>query len=287
MAITLNGTSQYVSLGDAVNVYQTRPWSFFALIDSTSIRTSGNYNAIFSQGQYSSGSPRGWGLEIAVTSELYLVKSAGATSQAEVFAAACELPANTGWWLVGAVVRDAGASTVADFFAYRYSNNTLLVDIGMTVAPAHDVDGTIPSSGDTTVIGAFDDGDSGIIDFFPGAIGWVMVHATDLGNAGDNTAPKVWELIARGPWGMLDSNCRLFVPLSNAAQDLSGYGLHGSLIASPSYVGSGPTELPPWNDIGLRVGVAGAPPPDFGTMGVMPQLYGRLRPAIFAPGVAR
>jgi hypothetical protein len=287
MSITLNGTSQYVSLGDAVNVYQTRPWSCFALINSASLRTAGGYNGIFAQGQYSASAPRGWGFEIVANADgdLYAFKSAGAASQAEVNAAASQVTPNTGWWLAGCVMRDSGAATVCDFFAYRYNTNTLTVDIGLGLGA--DAEGVVPAAGDTACIGVIDDGTSGVIDWYPGAIGWVMVSALDLGNAGDNQARPVWEMIARGPWGLLDSNCRLFVPFSDAARDLSGYGLHGTLIASPSYVGSGPTELPPWVSIGLGVGVAGAPPPDTGTMGVMPQLYGRLRPAIFAPGVAR
>lgn len=236
MAISLNGSSQYVTLGNGVDVYRTRPFTICALIDSASLRTSGAWNGVICEGKYATN---GWFVEIeaAATPRLsFEWNNADSTRSAQ----GMNLAANTGWWLIAVVMRDAGTSTTIDFFGYRYSNSTLTVS---SVTGKTDDDPSAPTATFPTVVGAWVDNTATIADFFPGTIGWAAVFAGDLGESGSSGAKAIWELIVRGPVGMLDSNCKLFIPFPDAAQDWSGNGWHGTLVASPSYAGSGPTEF--------------------------------------------
>lgn len=239
MAISLNGSSQYVSLGNGVNVYAARPYTFVALVNTASLRTSGAWNALYCQGDYANS---GWGVEIeaAASPRLYhtWTDDLGLHENYSSFS----IGANTGWWLIMVVHRDTGSASAVEFWGYRYSTSTLSTGTAGSGGTA-DRDPSAPGGSDPTEIGAFNDG--GVIDYFPGAISWAAIFAGDLGEVGSANPKALWEMIARGPWGMLDSNTKLFVPFSAAAQDLSGNSRHGTLVASPTYVGSGPTEVSP------------------------------------------
>lgn len=239
MAISLNGSSQYVSLGNGVNVYATRPYTFVALVNTASLRTSGAWNALYCQGDYANS---GWGVEIeaAASPRLYhtWTDDLGLHENYSSFS----IGANTGWWLIMVVHRDTGSASAVEFWGYRYSTSTLSTGTAGSGGTA-DRDPSAPGGSDPTEIGAFNDG--GVIDYFPGAISWAAIFAGDLGEVGSANPKALWEMIARGPWGMLDSNTKLFVPFLAAAQDLSGNSRHGTLVASPTYVGSGPTEVSP------------------------------------------
>lgn len=231
MAVSLNGSSQYVSLGNGVNPQSARPITFAALIDSAGLRTSGAWNSLYSQGSYG---VRGWGVEIeaAASPRVYFtwVDGLGLHDNYSSF----NIGANTGLWLVMAVFRDNGANSAVDFWGYRYNTSTLSTGTAGG-GGSNDADAGAPGGSDPTLIGAFNDG--GVIDYYPAPIGWVGVWGADLGEAGAANPKALWELIVRGPWGLLDSTCKLFQPYSNAAQDLSGNARHGTLQGSPSYVG--------------------------------------------------
>lgn len=239
MAIALNGSSQYVSLGNGVNVQSARPITLAALINTASLRTTGAWNGIYSQGDYSD---RGWGIEIeaAASPRVYHTWVDGLGLHDNY--SSWNIAANTGWWLIMVVFRDTGANSAVDFYGYRYNTSTLSQGTAGG-GGANDADANAPGGSDPTVIGAFVD--AGVIDHYPNNIGWVGVWGADLGEAAAANPKALWELIVRGPWGMLDSTCKLFQPFSNAAQDLSGNARHGTLQGSPSYVGSGPTEFAP------------------------------------------
>ena len=233
MAITLNGSSQYVNLANGSNVQSARPIFFAALVRRGA---TGAYHGLFAQGDYSD---RGWQIEIASdnTVEIQMRNSGGASVTNSTLTIA-----NTGWWFIGVCIRDSGSATLKDVFAYRYATSTLTVNAG--IGSTSDADPTAPNAGDKCLIGAWHDGGT-LADYFSGDIGWAAVFSADKGNAGDTNAAAVWELITRGPWGMLDSNCKLFMPFAGVALDISGAGLNGTLNGSPSYTGSGPTEFAP------------------------------------------
>lgn len=261
MAIALNGSSQYVQVGAAgANIYSTRPFSLFALIDSASLRSGGAFSTIFSQGLvWYSGAGGGWSLlvEAAASPRLELGMESAAIGQSSCLSTAT-ITRNGGNYLVGCVVRDGGANTVVDFFIYRYATNTLSVNAGVAVSPTQDGNPDAPTGTRIAQIGAgATDTTTGREDYFAGTIGWCGIWAGDLGNAGSATASAVWELIARGPWGLIDANCRgLWVP-SGDVLDRSQYGNNGTLGGSPGYTGSLQTELPPLHVIWSRQAAAG------------------------------
>ena len=240
MAISLNGSSQYIGLGNGVNVQGARPITLAALINTASLRTSGSWNGIYSQGDYDT---RGWGVEIeaAASPRVYhtWVDAIGTHENYSSF----NVGANTGWWLIMVVHRDAGASSAVNFWGYRY-NTSALSNGTAGGGGTNDADPTAPGGSDPTVVGAFIDVGA-VIDHYPNPFGWAGIWNADLGEANAANPKALWELIVRGPWGMLDSTCKFFQPFSNAAQDLSGNARHGTLNGSPSYAGSGPTEFAP------------------------------------------
>lgn len=220
-------TTRYVSYGNSVSLVTTRPFAIAALLDSTNWRTSGVWNSFFQNGTTG-------------TSGFYFTIRAAASPVLDfVWSTPTEigvvstftLAANTGWWMVAVSVWDAGASSSAAFYAYRYSNSTLQSQIITGRADSNPV----AVGAQATIIGA----STQWSEYYPGKIGWLAVFTDDIGNQGSATAPKVWELITRGPWGMLDANCKFFVPFTNAAMDIVGKR-DGTLTGSPTYVGGGP-----------------------------------------------
>lgn len=243
MAISLNGTNQYVSLGTATDIYRTRPLSVAALIDTSAWVDATAYGFI-AEGNDNTGTGAGWHLYRETDNKCrYEWWTAASTARSAIVSTTTL--ANTGWHLVVGAHKQTGANSDAWCFDYAYKTETL----NSGTINSSQGQPSAPGGSDVTMIGALQK--TSITNYFAGAIGWVAVFSVDVTNAGSTTAPMLWELITRGPWGMLDSNCKLFIPFSNADKDLSASPFTATLVNSPSYVGSGPTEVFPLSVIAV------------------------------------
>lgn len=233
MAINLDGSTQYVRVGSAgtpLDIYRTRPFTVAVLIDTTSIGNFSQYSFV-QQGAFGAC----WGLGLDSAQLSFTIDSSTKISGSAI------ITANTGWWLLAVSVRDSGAATTGEWHAYRYNTSTLSTGTFTTWA---DADPSAPGSGAETCIGAAHDGVSAY-NLFPGWFGWAGVWAGDFSDGGASNPPRIWELIVRGPWGLIDSNCKLFVPMLRS--NLMDHGTNRNSIANvggAGFVGGGPTELP-------------------------------------------
>lgn len=230
MAIQL-ASNQTVSFG-VVDIYRTFPWSVAALVNPASLS---DWNAIFSQG---ANDGEGWYVEISSTGTPHMAGQGGASFDGTA------LPAANEWYTIVFCYRDA---THQSIYTYRHKTGTLTQNNGTASIPAPGA-----PSATNTVIGAWGYIFNNFDDYFDGKIGWVQVSASDYSESGSANPKAVWELIMRGPWGLVDSNCKGLWVLSGDAVDRSGNAHNGTLTNSPTYVESGPTELPPWLVIPVR-----------------------------------
>jgi hypothetical protein len=251
VSLNLNGTSQYVSVGDAVNLLpgNARPFSIAQLVKPGTLRHgTGLYHGLIEQGDFTTS--RGFGTEI--TNDASSVFFAAINNGGACFGSGTTtIPDSSGWWLLVACFRVVGTSTTIDFLHYRYSTQAFTVN---SVTGQADVNPVSPNAGDLTVLGAADGG--AISDFFPGLFGWGAIFSVDIGNAAQTGGSvAVWELIERGPWRIVRgevpsivaaSSCTFFVPLTAefGLVDKSTGGHNGSLVGSPLYDVPGPTEWP-------------------------------------------
>lgn len=231
MAINLDGSSQYISLGAGVNIYRSRPFSAFALVNGDNL-SSGVEHAIFSQGN----SGASWVLYKATNDYTYLGWNSGGsyavvTNQSYI---------GQGWVLIGFAMRDTGSYTQIESYLYVYNTRTLSQ---YTEYFKPDADPPAPG-GSLTTIGARGISSVDADWHWPGLFGWAGVWSEDLSGGGLANPPKVWTLI-QDPYALIDSNCRLFMPmLRSTTKDLSSYALHGTNVGGAGFVGGGPTELP-------------------------------------------
>lgn len=231
MAINLDGSTQYISLGAGVNIYRTRPFSVFALVNGDDL-TSGVDHAIMAQGSYGNS----WALYKATNDYTYVIWNSG-NSYAAVTPTSY---IGQGWVLVGFAMRDIGSYTQVEGYLYNYKTRTFSQNTGYY---QQDVDPPAPD-GSLTAVGGRGISAVDVDMHWAGQIGWAGVWAGDLSDAGLAVPPKVWALI-QDPYTMIDSNCRFFLPmLRSATKDLSAYALHGTNVGGAGFVGGGPTELP-------------------------------------------
>lgn len=232
MAINLDGSTQYVrvgSAGTALDVYRTRPFTVAAHFDSTYL-DDGAVNALFQIGSYAAG----WGLRVYLTHLQMLYSGSGVSP----FSGG--ISAGTGWWTVAVSARDMAGWTQCEFYQYRHNTSTLTKASANTT----DSDPTAPGAGAETCIGAWDDFGTQY-NHFEGALGWVGVWAGDFSDASSANPPRIHELIVRGPWGLIDSDCKLFVPmLRSSLLDHSPNRYSIANVNGAGFVGGGPTELP-------------------------------------------
>jgi hypothetical protein len=269
MSITLDGSTQYVSLGDAVDVRSATPLLLVAVVQ-TSAFVSG-LRAIYGQGDYNANT--GWGFYLysgpPKNSGYYVAPSGGSTFEGDGTAIA--VPSSDGWYLLALKVYVTNTAPHilfnGRFAAYSYTHGTWTADDGLSGPNNLSVTSAqAPSAGQTTVIGALTVGSIG--SFWSGAISWLAVFNNDGGATTTNfkdTAIAA-ELIANGAWNLLDANCKLFIPFNGSAADQSGNGHNGTLVGSPSYSAAGPGEIAPGGGItgnstttqGAQTGSAGA-----------------------------
>lgn len=271
MGILLNGTSQYVSMGNGVNIANTRPISFAVLYDSTSLRTAGNYGGLLSQGRtwYGSGSG-GWAflIEAAAAPRLEIGWNANGASGGSIHSTFTTTP-NTGVHLAAGVIYDNGANTRFRMYHYRYSNGTFQAEAADVPSVAGDVNVGSSNVADPFIVGAGWTGAAGE-DFFPGTILWAAVFSHDIGvSAGTTlaTLPQLSHLIFQGPWAMLDRCVGFWSFQHGHAIDLSRNATrrNGTLVGSPSYsyaVSKVVTGTPPggvWRIVRGPAGGGGGP----------------------------
>lgn len=247
MSITLNGTSQYVSLGNAVNIRSATPILVAIVVDSTSLPSAtrgllsqGDYNANTGFGAFAYGAP-------PKLIGGYEAPSGQATAEQDGNVA--NIPADDGWYLVCLAFYTTGSAPnitlTLKVQIYSYTHATWGTEespggvAGLSLTTL-----TAPAVGETTVIGANLIGT--IKNFWSGNISWIAVFNNN-GGAGatqiKDTAIAA-ELIANGFWNLLDGNCALAIAFNGAAIDQSGNGHDGTLIGSPSYGPTGPGESP-------------------------------------------
>ncbi len=237
MALALaTASSQYVSFPNGTNWANVRPLTVAILINTASLADGTEYGLI-SEGNSSSTDGAGWNLRRTLTTNLIQYQWMPSATVNRSVSSTNTVLANTGWWLIAAVHRVSGANSAIGIFTYQYSTGTLTISTGSSTTGAP----FAPGATHPGLIGALYRS-SALQNYYNGQIGWSAVFSADLGNAESSTAPGIWELIVRGPWGLLDSNCKFFMPFSNTAQDVSGGGYSATLINAPVYVGSGPVE---------------------------------------------
>lgn len=219
MSVLLNGSSQYLTLGNAVSVVGARPITLAALIDTSTLRTSGAWNSIFSQGDYGD---RGWGVEVEAAAGRRLYSTYTTSLGNDENFSSWAVTNNSGWWLVMVVIRDTGVASATHFYGYRY--NIRAGVFGTTGGGGTSAAEPIaPGASDPTLIGAFND--AGIIDFYPGGLGWLGIWNYDFSNGGNAGSPYFHRLVNEGAWAFQNRLYKpsLFVPFSasNNLHDLS------------------------------------------------------------------
>jgi len=237
MSISLNGTSQYVSLGTAVDIYRTRPFSI-AVVYDTSAWVDGTAYGLYGQGNNNSGTGASWHLYRLTTNDLrYTWYTASSTSRDATTVGT--VLTGTGWHLLIATHFINGANSNAYAMDYSYNSSSWITGSISSSQGAP----TAPGASDVTLIGAQQR--ASIDRFFKGLISWVAIFDYDVTNGGSTSAPDVTELVNNGAWNLNDANCKLFIPFDNAATDLSTGGHNGTLVGSPSYGTAGPGETAP------------------------------------------
>lgn len=246
MSVALNGTSQYISLGDAVDIRSVAPILATLVVDSTGLPSA--TRGLYSQGNYSADTGHGAFLYGGPPKLVGNYLAPVATQEND--GSSASVPADSGWYLVCLAIYTTGSAPnivmSSKVQIYSYSSATWGAEEnlgGVTGLSAATIQP--PAAGQTTVIGANYIG--GVGNFWPTRISWLAVFDNDGG--GNVTQIKdtaiAAELIANGAWNLLDSACKLFIPFRGAAVDESGSGLDGTLVGSPSYSDAGPGELPP------------------------------------------
>lgn len=247
MSLVLDGTSQYVSLGDAVDIRSATPILIVAVIDTTSLPSA--TRGIYSQGDYSAntghgafaygGPPKSQGI--------YGAAAGGTTTELDLASA---IPADDGWYLIAMKYYTTGSAPnivlTGTVQAYAYTHGTWTTESSGNFATGLSTTSfQAPSVGQTTVIGA--NLISTIHNFWPTKFSWFAVFNNDGGGAGTqikDTAIAA-ELIANGFWNLLDGNCLGAWAFNGNTTDQSGGGHNGTLVGSPTYGAAGPGEVAP------------------------------------------
>lgn len=245
MSLVLNGTSQYVSLGDAVDIRSATPILIVAVVDTTGL-PSGT-RGLYSQGDYSAntghgafaygGPPKSQGN--------YAAPQSGATVEQDLTA---NIPADDGWYLIAWTIYNTGVAPninlIAKVQTYSYTHGTWSVQDTQTIAASLSSSALqVPAGGQTTVIAA--NLITTIHNFWSGKYSWIAVFNNNGGGAGTqikDTAIAA-ELIANGFWNLLDGNCKLAIAFNGNTTDQSGNGHNGTLIGAPTYGAAGPGEV--------------------------------------------
>ena len=247
MSVVLDGSSQYISLGDAVDIRSATPTLIVMVVDTTDL-VSGT-RGLFSQGDYSDNRGYGAFLYGGPPKDIGVYGAPAGGSTNELDGSILNIAAASGWFLVCVAIYTGGSapniSMLAKAQAYSYTSATWGTQeaLGGIATGLSTSNLQAPSTGDTTVIGA--NQITTIHNFWPGKISWIAVFNNDGGGgAGQikDTAIAA-ELIANGFWNLLDSNCKLAIAFNNNTTDQSGNGHDGTLVGSPSYGATGPGEV--------------------------------------------
>lgn len=235
MAYTFNGTDQSIQIGaTGLDILSTRPITAAVLFDSANLRTSGNWQTMIGNG--SDGTSRGWYWRIT-TSGTVNVKYFRSGGNAE-FTTSGGIGTNTGIWLVSATIRSSGANTLINVYFYSYRTGLWIREQSGNLNNSAIL---APGAGDVTMLG----GGNNFTDYVPATIAWAGVWQADLSGAGMTRPPAIASLIERGGWALLDSSCRLFVPLAPGLFDYAAPGRVQTLFNSPTPAPTMLTEAPP------------------------------------------
>lgn len=267
MSLALNGTSQYVDLGDAVNIRSATPILVVAVVDTTGLPSAtrglfsqGDYNANTGYGAFAYGGP-------PKSQGMYGARSGGNTSELDLASA---IPADDGWYLIGLKYYATGSAPnivmTGRVQAYSYTHATWTSeDVGNFATGLSATTFQVPAAGQHTLIGAlYGVTSAGVVgQFWPTQYSWIAFFNNDGGGGGTefkNTAIAA-ELIANGFWNLLDGNCLGAWAFNGNTTDRSAGGHNGTLVGSPSYGAVGPGEAQPGGVV-------------HGTMTTMTRLWG-------------
>lgn len=235
MAVSLDGSTQWVSLADRSDIVRVRPFSMAALVKRPDTVDGGVF---YQQGNWS----HGWNLGFDAGATGKYTFELNSNDYQSTFS-----PPGGVWFLCGASIIDAGASSTIYFWQYNYSTSTFSNN---TVTGAVDQDATALAAGEHVSIGTWYDDGGYRQSYYKGQIGYIALFDFDItGGGAPSTSRYVNELVSNGPWNLLDSHVKFFMPFHAAARDLSGGGKHGTLQGSPGYVGGYVGENPTWSVI--------------------------------------
>lgn len=230
MALSLDGATQWVTIGAAVDVISARPFTLAALVRRTGTTTG----IIFAQGNYGD-----WGWTCSILSSglgdnlfFQLANDTGVFH--ETTFSGLTIPSGTGWQLVVLACVDAGSSTDLYAQAYRY-DTAALTTTSENVAADYDAGPLL--SAHVTGIGSYNAG----TEPFPGDIGWVGIWGVDLTDGGQTGAGRVNELIHYGPDALNTTDCELLATFDGTATDESDNARTLTLTGSPGYATTGVT----------------------------------------------
>lgn len=204
MGYTFNGTDQSIQIGAAgLDILTTRPITSAVLLDSATLRTSGNWQTVLGNG--SDSTSKGWFWRIT-TAGVVNVKYFVSGGNGEYTTTASIAP-NTGRHLISVVIRTTGANTIINVYFYSYRTQTWTREQSGNLN-----NGAIlaPGAGDVTMLA----GGNNFTDYVPGTLYWVGGWNADFSNVGQTRPPAIAALIERGGWEFLDPTCKLFLPLS-------------------------------------------------------------------------
>lgn len=251
MSLVLNGTTQYVDLGDAVDIRSAAPILLVCVVDTTSLPSAtrglfsqGDYNANTGYGAFAYGGP-------PKSQGMYGARSGGGTSELDLASA---IPANDGWYLIALSYYATGVAPnivlTGKVQCYSYDHATWTSqDTGNFATGLSASTFQAPAAGQHTLIGAlYGVTAAGVVgQFWPTKYSWAAVFNNDGGGAGTQIKDTsiAAELIANGFWNLLDGNCAGAWAFNGNTTDQSGNGHNGTLVGSPSYGAAGPGELPP------------------------------------------
>lgn len=246
MSLVLNGTSQYVSLGDATNIRSATPILIAAVVDSTSLPSA--TRGLYSQGDYSDNRGHGAFLYGGPPKNVgnYLAPAGGSTQEND--GTVVTVAADTGWVLICIAIYTTNSAPnilmTSKVQIYRYDTTTWGSEESLGGITGLSTTSTeAPAAGDTTVIGA--NQITTIGNFWPTKFSWLAIFNN---NGGANTTQIkdtaiAAELVANGFWNLLDGNCLGAWAFNGNTTDQSGNGHDGTLIGAPSYGAAGPGEI--------------------------------------------
>ena len=243
MSISLNGSSQYISLGTDVDIQSAMPLTIAVVVQSTSI--SGALKGLFSQGDYNANTGWGAGAYGGPPKKLFSFGAMAGANTDEPDGTSNLITSDNGWYLVLITYRKNGTKLESSLSTYSYTGAAWVgtdTVLGSNNISSASTSFQAPSGGTTTVIGAITL--TTITDFWNTNISWIAIFDQDYSTNPSADANAI-ELAANGFWNLLNSHCKLAIAFNNNTTDQSGNGHDGTLIGAPSYGAAGPGELPP------------------------------------------